>query len=214
MSLHHADDLSTRKNIVRLLKTEGPLTTSQIKKRVHITDAAVRRHINALEKQHMIRSETIYQAIGRPAFLYRLTEESERLFPAGYHFLAAELLEELIHETGAGTVDRIFINRTETLLRKYEPEMQGKPLKDKVALLADIQDRNGFMAWWTENDTESGRFELIEHHCPVSYIANRYEQVCREELKLFEALLDADVERTDCMAVKGRKCIYHIRERT
>jgi predicted ArsR family transcriptional regulator len=62
-------------------------------------------------------------------------------------------------------------------------------------------------------ETDGGEYVLMEHNCPISQIANRYNHACDCELKLFESLLDADVERTECLAQQGRKCVYVIRQR-
>ncbi|WP_409346287.1 helix-turn-helix transcriptional regulator [Paenibacillus sp. MBLB4367] len=215
LTLNHANEneSSTRRHLVWLIKTQGPLSTSHLTNQLSITDAAVRHHLHALEKEGLIQSKTVHQSMGRPTLFYRLTEAGNRLFPAGYHTLALDLLDELIQEFGTDSVDRVFRNRMKAMRKNYELKINGKSLQEKIGQLANIQHENGYMAEWAENGDEPGQYVLTEHHCPVIRIADPYSQVCRYELELFEALLDAEVKRTDCIAQNGRSCVYLIQSR-
>jgi predicted ArsR family transcriptional regulator len=204
-------DLSTRERILHLMKTAGPLSAKELTTELQITEMAVRRHLGTMERDGLIESKMIRQTPGRPTAVYGLTELAEGLFPKKYHSLTLDLLDELAEESGEGMVDRLFDRRKEKLSRKYMADMQGKSLTDKVRTLSEIQNDNGYM---TElQQTDGGEYVLMEHNCPISQIANRYNHACDCELKLFESLLDADVERTECLAQQGKKCVYVIRQR-
>lgn len=204
-------DLSTRERILHLMKTAGPLSAKELTTELQITEMAVRRHLGTMERDGLIESKMIRQTPGRPTAVYGLTELAEGLFPKKYHSLTLDLLDELAEESGEGMVDRLFDRRKEKLSRKYMADMQGKSLTDKVRALSEIQNDNGYM---TElQQTDGGEYVLMEHNCPISQIANRYNHACDCELKLFESLLDADVERTECLAQQGKKCVYVIRQR-
>ncbi|WP_178022992.1 metalloregulator ArsR/SmtB family transcription factor [uncultured Paenibacillus sp.] len=204
-------DLSTRERILHLMKTAGPLSAKELTTELQITEMAVRRHLGTMERDGLIESKMIRQTPGRPTAVYGLTELAEGLFPKKYHSLTLDLLDELAEESGEGMVDRLFDRRKEKLSRKYMADMQGKSLNDKVRTLSEIQNDNGYM---TElQQTDGGEYLLMEHNCPISQIANRYNHACECELHLFESLLDADVERTECLAQQGKKCVYVIRQR-
>jgi len=202
-------DSSTRKTIVKMLKTSGPLGVGEMAKRLGITEMAVRRHLNTLERDGYIDSRIVRQSMGRPMNIYRLTEAAEDLFPKNYHTLTLDLLGELDGGTDGGGVGKLFGRRKEKLQMKYEQGMEGKPLEERVAKLADIQNANGYMVEWERTDDG---FVLKEFNCPISQVANRYEEACDCEQQLFEGLLDTKVERTECLAKGGGKCTYHIKE--
>ncbi|MEC2344130.1 MULTISPECIES: helix-turn-helix transcriptional regulator [Paenibacillus] len=204
-------DLSTRERILHLMKTAGPLSAKELTTELQITEMAVRRHLGTMERDGLIESKMVRQTAGRPTAVYGLTELAEGLFPKRYHSLTLDLLDELAEESGEVMVDRLFDRRKEKLSRKYMTEMQGKSLTEKVRTLSEIQNDNGYMTELQE--TDGGEYVLMEHNCPISQIANRYNHACDCELKLFESLLDADVERTECLAQQGRKCVYVIRQR-
>ncbi|MNZ60904.1 hypothetical protein D3C78_789800 [compost metagenome] len=205
-------DLSTRDQIMQMMKTSGPLSTREITVQLGITEMAVRRHLGTMERDGFIESKMIRQTLGRPTAVYGLTELAENIFPKKYHTLTLDLLGELADESGEEYVNHLFERRKDKLNRKYEPQMQGKSLPDKVRKLAEIQNENGYM---TEcEQVEEGHFILKEHNCPISQIANQYTHACQCELKLFESLLEASVERTECLAQDGNRCVYVIRSRT
>ncbi|UVI31554.1 helix-turn-helix transcriptional regulator [Paenibacillus spongiae] len=205
------DDLSTRETILHLLKTNDELSAKELTERLNITLMAVRRHIDVLERDGLVDSRTVRQPMGRPASVFRLTSKADALFPSKYHAVALDLLDELIQETEPGLVDRLFERRAHTLYNKYKDSLADKDLEGKVAALARIQNDNGYMAEWKKNSEDE--FLLTEHNCPISQIAIQYKHVCRCELELFETLLDADIDRPECLSQGATKCAYTIRRR-
>lgn len=199
---------STRKTIMTMLKTDAPLHVGEMARRLGITEMAVRRHLHTLERDGLIESTLVRQPMGRPMHVYRLTESADDLFPKNYHLLALDLLTELSEDEGEERIDRLFEKRRDKLLNKYAKSMEGKPLDAKVAALAEIQNANGYMVEWEE--TSTGAYKLEEYNCPIAQVARQFNQACRCELQLFERLLGADVERTECLAKGGGKCVYVI----
>jgi len=204
------EDLSTRDTILHLLKTNGELSAKALTERLNITTMAVRRHIDALERDGYIDSKTVRQSMGRPMAVYYLTPRSEALFPNKYHAVALDLLEELVQESGIDMVERLFERRKDSLHKKYADSMDAKDLEGKVAALAQIQNENGYMV--KVEKTGEDEYTFIEHNCPIAQLANQYNHACQCEMKLFETLLDADVTRPECLAKGDKKCVYMIRK--
>jgi predicted ArsR family transcriptional regulator len=201
----------TRKVILTMLKTQGELSVGEMAKQLGITEMAVRRHLNTLERDGFVDTRLVRQAMGRPSNLYFLTDRADGLFPKKYQHLAMDLLEELMEEDGQGKINYLFERREDKLFHKYQTRMQAKNLQERVAELATIQNDNGYMVEWGQ--PREGEFVLSEHNCPITQVANQYKQACDCELSLFERLLDADIERTDCLAKGGSKCVYVIRNK-
>lgn len=210
IDMGHNKELSTRERILHMMKTTGPLSTKEITNELQITEMAVRRHLGTMERDGLIEPKMIRQTLGRPTAVYGLTDSAEGLFPKNYHTLTLDLLDELAEESGEQMVDRLFDRRKDRLTRRYKEHMTGKTLSEKVQQLAEIQNESGYM---TEcEQTDNGDFVLMEHNCPISQIANRYNHACDCELNLFESLLNTKVERTECLAQNGKKCVYVIRQ--
>jgi predicted ArsR family transcriptional regulator len=201
-------EFSTRQIILTLIKTKGSQSVNELAKQLGITEMAVRRHLNTLERDGLTQSTLVRQAMGRPTHVYTLTDSADELFPKNYHKLTLDLLEELSAEDGSETVSKLFEGRKRKLLRQYEGQMQGKDLQERVSILAKIQNDGGYMVEYQQDD--EGNYVFNEYNCPIAQVANQYNQACQCELALFEALLDTNVERTECLAKDGSKCTYMI----
>lgn len=201
--------MSTRDTIMQMLKKNGEMSAKAITDHLGITGMAVRRHLAVLEKEELIAYTTVKQALGRPMAVYRLTDKAKTYFPENYHSLAMELIAELEGESGLDVVNHLFDLRQNSMYRHHRPLLEGKDLEGKVAALAELQTRNGYMATWERS--VNGGYELTEYNCPILRVADHYNHACTCELRLFESLLDAAVERTECLAADGKKCVYHIR---
>ncbi|WP_258171342.1 metalloregulator ArsR/SmtB family transcription factor [Paenibacillus sp. R14(2021)] len=195
---------STRQTVLTLLKTNGQMNAGELAKQLQITEMAVRRHLNTLERDGLIAPTIVRQAMGRPTHMFSLTEQAELLFPKNYHVLALDLLEEL---EDPGTIDRLFEGRKRKLIERYAHRMEGKSLQEKVSELAAIQNDGGYMV---QVESSGNDLVLHEYNCPIAQVANRYQQACQCELSLFQQLLEAKVERTECLAKGGGKCSYRI----
>lgn len=184
------------------------MNAGDLARELNITEMGVRRHLSALERDGLIRPTLVRQSVGRPTLRYSLTEEADQVFPKTYSSLALDLLEELEGDAEAeGMISRMFEGRKRKLLERHANRMNGKDLTARVRELSDIQNDGGYMVS-VENQGE----ELIlhEYNCPIAQVAVRYEHACQCELALFQELLLADVERTECLAKGGMKCTYRI----
>src|SRR5690554_4139850 len=93
-------DFSTIKKVMTLIKTKGPLSVNELSKHLSITEMAVRRHLNTLERDNLVDTTMVRQAMGRPTHVYSLTKAADDLFPKNYHKLTLDLLGELDDEEG------------------------------------------------------------------------------------------------------------------
>ncbi|RKP55088.1 transcriptional regulator [Cohnella endophytica] len=204
-------EVSTRRQLLQLLKTQGNNCISDLSKALGITEMAVRRHIQSLERDNLVQSVLVRQAMGRPMYRYSLTVQADDLFPKNYPQLMLDLLGELEEQDGGEQlIDRMFQGRRDKLESRLRDRMQDRPLAERVSELSAIQNAGGYMTEW-EKDEEEGAFLLYEYNCPIAQVANRYRQACHCEKQLFERLLDADVKRTECLADGGSRCTYSIR---
>src|SRR5690606_12701446 len=117
--MYDQTEMSTRDKIMHMLKVSGQLSAKEITEQLGITGMAVRRHISALERDNLIESSTVRQPMGRPAAVYRLTEQADDFFPKNYHTIALDLLAELEQEAGEEMVNRLFDMRQISLLDRY-----------------------------------------------------------------------------------------------
>lgn len=200
----------TRRRILQFLKLKGPMTADELSRALHITSMGVRRHLATLERDGLIRYQTEQRSLGRPSYLYSLTEQGDELFPRTYSQMAANLLDAIRTLEGEEGINRVFERRTQGFEAQYRARMDGKSLEDRVKELAQIRTEEGYMADWEKLDEDT--FVLREHNCSICQIARRCSQACRYELELFQRVLDdAAVSREKHMIKGDRVCEYVIR---
>src|SRR5262245_38583766 len=88
-------ETKTRGAIVRLLKTEGAMDSTQLAKRLGLTAMAVRQHLYTLQEEKFVTAEERPGGVGRPAKYWRLTRAADQFFPAAYAELSVGLLNAL-----------------------------------------------------------------------------------------------------------------------
>ena len=206
-----AAERSTRRAIVKLLKTEGAMDSAQLAKRLRLTPMAVRQHLYALQREQLVTADERPVPIGRPAKHWRLTPESDRLFPDAYAELNAALLDAVGNTFGSDGLQRVLESREAKQRAEYGRRVSPTaPLKERLQQLARVRTEEGYMA---EVRTESpGTFLFIENHCPICAAATACQGFCATELDLFKSVLGANVsvERTEHIVSGDRRCVYRV----
>ena len=85
---------STRGQIIVLLR-RARRTVDELADSLGLTDNAVRSHLVTLERDGLIQQRGQRRGEGKPAQLYELTSQGERLFPKAYGPVLRELLDVL-----------------------------------------------------------------------------------------------------------------------
>jgi predicted ArsR family transcriptional regulator len=202
------EQTSTRDQIVHLLKINKVMSVSDLAERLGITEMAVRRHLNTLERDNLITSTLMRQAMGRPTHMYALTQQADEKFPRKYQDLTIDFLQDIQEWEGDQKVEQLFRRREDRLEKVYREKVTGD-LEQRVAALAELQNEKGYMVEW-EKEEGTDTYYLKEYNCPIAQVAKHFQQACSCELSLFRRVLDAKVEQTSCMAKGGDRCVYKI----
>lgn len=102
---------STREEIMGLLKTNGAMSVAQLAKQLEMTEMGVRRHLYAMQQDHLLDTEMVRQQMGRPLQMYRLSDTGDERFPKQYHQLILDLLQEMESWQDENSVQRLFEGR-------------------------------------------------------------------------------------------------------
>src|ERR1700750_383413 len=202
----------TRRAIVKLLKTDGPLGSAQLAERLGLTAMAVRLHLYALESEGLVTAEDRPVPVGRPAKFWRLTREADRHFPEAYAELSVALIDAMQETFGAEGLNRVLVSRCARQREDYSKRIRaGDSLKKRLAELARVRTEEGYMA--EVRQEEGGGFLLVENHCPICAAANACQGFCSTELDLFRGVLgpDVEVERVEHIVAGARRCAYRVK---
>src|SRR6266481_5267437 len=138
---------STRRAVVKLLKTEGAMDSAELARRLRLTPMAVRQHLYALQREKLVDAEERPVPIGRPAKHWRLTREADRLFPDAYADLTVSLIGAMGDAFGADGIARVLESRSARQRSLYTARIAPEaPLKEKLRQLARVRTEEGYMA--------------------------------------------------------------------
>ncbi|PGE94976.1 ArsR family transcriptional regulator [Bacillus pseudomycoides] len=204
---------TTKEEIVQLLKINGEQTVASLAESLEITEMAVRRHLSKLEKEKIIQSKMVRQHVGRPTYVYDLSQKGEDSFPKDYKQFALEVLEDLESigdETLVNAILKARTNRMEEQLQKRISRQDN--VWQKLREVAVIQEKKGYMVQVKQEGENS--YILQKQNCPLKAVAEKYPQLCLEEESMYKRLFsDENVKELSNMCNGDCHCSYHIQEK-
>jgi predicted ArsR family transcriptional regulator len=198
----------TREKIIMLLKKHGPMPIEELSKELNITSMGIRQHLLSLERRGLIDYVTNKKGIGRPAFLYKLTQNADSLFPKAYHTFIIDTLKDIETNEGREKVDELFKWRRMRLIKDTRDLLSDKKdLDEKVEGLKDMLESKGYIVELDENENS---YILKEFNCPIFQVASVYNEACKHELQFYKEVLGKEVKRQECMTDGNISCTYNI----
>ncbi len=184
---------SKKQEILLFLKKHGQTDLKTLHEQLEITKMGVLKHITALEELGYVERETKKASKGRPKVFFKLSDSTrDSVFPNNYSDLTNYFLNYIENNYGIQAVEKALKDRNNEASKRYENELKGETLTERVANLRTLRDKEGYMA--EQNKVSNDSFELLEYNCPIYRIAEQYGFTCNLEREMFEELLDADVE--------------------
>ncbi len=204
------ETIPMKRRILLALKLRGGMTVAELSREFGITPMGVRHHLVALHGEGLVQKGILRRGRGRPSTLWSLTPKAQREFPSAETELLLDLLRICLEQKGRRKLHEMFSARTDMLLERHRPELEGLSLEQRVKKVTEILDKRGSLAEWEK--TEDG-YVIIEHNCVLSNVAREFPQLCAEELRWIQGMLDADVERLQHQAAGAPSCVFRVRAR-
>ncbi|MFE9040848.1 helix-turn-helix transcriptional regulator [Streptomyces sp. NPDC012421] len=203
---------STRNRVARSILDHGPSTVADLAERVGLTQAAVRRHLDALVAERVVeaREKRVYgtRTRGRPAKVFALTDCGRDAFDQSYDSLAVEALRWIERNAGGEAAVAAFArDRFEAQAESYREAVESVEPERRAEALAKALTADGYAA--TARNAPVGE-QLCQHHCPVAHVAEQYPQLCEAETEIFSRLLGTHVQRLATIAHGDGVCTTFI----
>jgi predicted ArsR family transcriptional regulator len=207
--------VGTRNRVARSILANGPSTAVDLGKRLKMTPAGVRRHLDALLAEHLIeaREQRTYgqRGRGRPAKVFALTDRGRSVFYQAYDQLAVDALKFLADAAGPEAVEAFARKRVAEFEQRFYDELNDASPEERPALLAQALTTDGYAATVREGGTGVVAGEqLCQHHCPVAHVAEQFPQLCEAETEVFAKLLGTHVQRLATIAHGDGVCTTFI----
>ena len=202
--------LADNEKALGILKRQGPKSIAEIANILEITTEGARFHLQKLESNGLVKSESVAEGRGRPKQIWSLTRKGHDRFPDMHAELTINLIHMVRETLGDGAMSQVIATHQQKMVTRYQAVMKGKKsLKGRLSALAEIRTREGYMA---ELEQKNGHFIFIENHCPICSAAKICQDFCRAELQTFQSVLGdkVHIERTEHIVSGGRRCAYKI----
>lgn len=202
------DDNQTRKSIILLLRKSGGMSIDELSKKINITPMGVRQHLLSLENRGLVTYAAKKHGIGRPGFIYSLTEIADELFPKSYDRFAIGILRDIEKHEGKEKIEKIFTWRREKLLGIRKESLGPKASLDDI--LSGLKNMLEFEGYMVELSRQNGHYHLMQYNCPIQKIAFEFSSVCSHELQLYRDLFRKNISRQQSLPEGSTSCLYVI----
>lgn len=205
-------DGDTRRRISLYLLRHGATSAADIAEEFDFSTAGVRRHLDN------IVAEGLAEAIeaprsgqrGRPAKLFRLTDEGRAQFGHDYDTLALLALQALKDAGGEKAVEEFASKRIAEVLSGLpsSAEMQSdSDVVERAEAIAKALTDRGYAATVGH---AAGGIQICRHHCPIQDVAHEFPELCAAEHRVVAELLGQHTQPLATIADGNGICTTHI----
>jgi predicted ArsR family transcriptional regulator len=206
-----ATDETTRKRVLGLIVSAGPIAAVDIAARLGITSAGIRRHLaHLIDAGHIAEHEIPGhhdRGRGRPARAYVATSEGQRALTSAYASVAQDALAFL---RTTGDLDAFIAQesaRLEAILGDAVDPL-ATPAQRVDALAAALTER-GYAA--SVRPLPGGTaVQLCQGHCPVQTVAEANPEWCEAEAQAIARVVGVHVQRLSTLAGGAHVCTTNI----
>lgn len=219
----HETDGTTRRRVLELVASRGPVTAGALAAELHLTAPAVRRHLTLLEEDGKIAvheaSPTGAPRRGRPARRYVVTSGGQSELAGGYQEIARQVLRFLRETGGSEAVAGFARQRFDAVARSYAPHLTADTAQGRAAQLVQLLSADGFAAsvrpvpapvTGPGAGVVAPAVQLCQGHCPVQHVAEEFPELCEQEALAFSQLLGSHVQRLATIAGGAHACTTNI----
>ena len=193
---------STRDTILHALKSSAQAKVEELAEIAEVSPVTVRHHLNALQAEGLIEVNSVRRKVGRPYYVYSLSESGHELFPHKYVRLTNRLLDELKDRLPPETVTQLFNGMVQSILQERQGEFEHLNFEERLTYLVSVLAEEGFLVRWEKED---GRYTLTEYGCPYYSIGQEHGEICDMDQTLMATILQTPVEQHSCM-LQGDDC--------
>ncbi len=155
--------MSTRETILQTIKAQPKSNVDALAEAASVSPVTVRHHLNTLQAGGLIETASVRRKVGRPYYVYSLSEKGQELFPKRYVRLTSRLLDEMKAHLPAEAFNDVLNNVVDRVLEEHRGEFEALAVEQRLDYLVKLLADEGFLAHWEETD---GGYLLTEYSCP------------------------------------------------
>ena len=193
---------NTKDTILHALKSSAQSKVGQLADIANVSPVTVRHHLNALQAEGLIEVASIRRKVGRPYYVYSLSETGHELFPHKYVRLINRLLDEVKDSLPPETVARLFDGIVQKMLADRQGEFETLPFDERIDYLVSMLSEEGFLV---RLERENSSYTLTEYGCPYQSVSEEHTEICNMDQTIMVTILQTPVEQHSCV-LNGDEC--------
>lgn len=198
---------STKERILNTLLNKHNATIGELADVVGINGISVRHHLINLQAEGLITAEEERHGVGRPRFIYKLSDKGYEQFPSNYLGLINLILEvidvELPKRQMEVIMEKVGLRMAETN-KISDPAL---PIEAKLSEMSVILAKAGFRI---SHEREGNVITLHNKNCPYHHIGVHHPEICQVDQVLFQNLLGKTINPVDCLLTGDKECSFTI----
>ena len=205
---------STREQMRDLLAARGEATVADITGQLGLNAANIRRHLEVMRAEGLVDVRIQRHEIGRPSYVYRLTERAEEL-SAHYPRLVDRMFRRMASlpddqaASGRHFMAQVFDGVADDIAGAYRTQVTGATVEQRVAETSISLKDEGIVDHWRK---DADGFHLMNTSCPYRKAAESSDAPCHADHRVVEMLVGAPVEQVSRMVDGKPMCEYVVRE--
>ncbi len=202
----------TRLKILDILQREGSATVDQLSQGIGLASATIRRHLDILQRDHLVSFEQMRKRLGRPEFVYSLTEEGYEAGFRDYRKLLQHVLAEVanlepsdLEEVSGPELLHALMTKTSRSMTDHHLASSDSSWEERLARLERALDEEGFSP---ELTPQNSHVEIRLWNCPFRATALRQESVCTFDHQLITRVMGVQPVRQFTIHDGSMNCSY------
>ena len=180
-------------------------TISQLSEILAISEISVRHHLMSLEAEGIIASTEERHGVGRPRFVYHLTEKGFQNVPTNYIKLSDQALTTMKRFLGTDNLLELFQQIGRDFAEIYANSINSEDPEEKLEKFASNLTQDGFIFSLTRS---GDKYTLTTHHCPFHYLGQNHPEVCTINHALLESLIKHSISHDTSILRGDVACTY------
>ena len=197
----------TREIILKTLRVQGKCTVKELAQVADISPISVRHHLSSLQAEGLVTVEESRHGVGRPYYLYSLTDKGLERFPRRYYRLTNHILKELKGSLPEEKLQEIFTSVATSMSDARLQDFESSNLQERIKNLGTLLSEEGF-----EVEIEQKEDELIIHElsCPYFRIGTSYPEVCMIDQTFIANALEVPLSQVRCILKGDNTCTFSV----
>jgi DeoR family suf operon transcriptional repressor len=200
--------MTTRETILHTIKAHPKSNVDELAEAASVSPVTVRHHLNALQADNLIVSHTVRRKVGRPYYVYSLSQKGQEQFPKRYVRLTSRLLHELKIQLPSEALNDVLSSVVDSVLEERRGQFEHLAVEERLDYLVTLLADEGFLAHWKKTE---GGYLVTEFSCPYISLGEAHSEICTIDKELIINVLDAPVQQNSCMLEGGACCEFLVK---